>query len=447
MSSSSSRTHRRSQRARNTEGKITVAMEARGQVVDAEDEEYSDTVPSPPLAAGTALPEPMQMDAGAAAAASDAAGTEVTGTEFTDPAAMLDAADPLAAHMDALRRQLGGNFRDLTNHSDQPHLERYVEAEENESAGDRAETGRGREDPREFYARVMAHQRAMEENEEVDSRDEATAHLLNSVPPVTSEQAAMLAAQYAAVDAAARSAPAPDDERFQAAPPKPDQKVWVKDAPDRTPVRGEAESDDEDVALLKDLAALSLERSPEKRALEQAESDLAEAADSIARGDTMHAEYATEDGTAVEDDDLVRLSSVVDGQVADIASTMLAADDILCSTGKPRIVTTESGSDDEDPVATLLSIAAETAAQIEQPTFEGATLEGMAKDLTSMGVPPRSMGGGAGLEDFALPVEEQVDSDSDWPDELQREERMAAPQLLNITSAVTEALSEEMDVG
>ena len=71
----------------------------------------------------------------------------------------------------------------------------------------------------------------------------------------------------------------------------------------------------------------------------------------------------------------------------------------------------------------------------------------MAKDLTSMGVPPRSMGGGAGLEDFALPVEEQVDSDSDWPDELQREERMAAPQLLNITSAVTEALSEEMDVG
>ena len=417
-------------------------------MVDAEDEDFSDTMNSLPVAAGTALPEPMQMDAGVAAAASDAAGTEVTGTEFADPAALLEAADPLAAHMDALRRQLDGNFRDLTNHSDQPHLERYVAAEENESAGDRAETGREREDPRDFYARVMAHQRAMEEEGEDNTRDAATAHLLNSVPPVTPEQAAMLAAQYAAVDAAARTAPAPDDESFQAAPPKPDQKVWVKDAPDKTPVRGEAESDDEDVALLKEMASLSLERSPVKRALEQAENDLAEAADSISRGDTMRTEHVADDGSVVEDDDLVRLSSVVDGQVAHIASAMLAADDILCSADKPLINNAEAGSDDEDPVATLLSIAAENVAKIvEQPTFEGAALDEMAKDLTSVGVPPRSMGGGAGLEDFALPAEQQFDSGSEWPDELQREERMAGPPLLDIKSAEMEVLSDDMDVG
>ena len=162
-----------------------------------------------------------------------------------------------------LRRQLGGNFRDLTNHSDQPHLERYVEAEEDvASSGLRASADGEREDPRDFYARVMAHQRAMEDQaaaseaaDDTDARAEATASLLSSVPPVTPEDAAMLAAQYASIDAAAGTAPAPDDERFEAAPPKPDQQVWVKDTPDRTPVRDEAESDDEDVALLKQMSS------------------------------------------------------------------------------------------------------------------------------------------------------------------------------------------------
>jgi hypothetical protein len=374
-------------------------MEARGQVDDAGDDEgFSD-------AATPVLPVPMQVEGTAAtAAASDVVATEVTGSEFSDPASMLEAADPLAAHMDALRRQLDGNFRDLTNHSDDPKLERYVEAEEDAGAGDRAETGGDREDPRDFYARVMAHQRAMEdeqaagESHSPDTRDKTTAHLLSSVPPVTSEQAAMLAAQYASMDAAARSAPAPDDERFEAAPPKPDQQVWVKDAPDRTPVRADAESDDEDVALLKEMAALSIRRNPATVALNQAENDLAEAADSIARGDTMQAEHVTEDGSVVEENELSHLSSVLDGEVADIASTMLAADEILAGASDAlKVATTEAETDIEDPVATLLAIAAEAAAEKEQPT-----------NLNELGVPPISMGGGAGLGEIGLQSEEQL---------------------------------------
>lgn len=373
-------------------------MEARGQVVDVGDEDFSDT-------AMPASPAPMQVEETAApAAASDAASAEVTGSEFSDPASMLEAADPLAAHMNALRRQLDGNFRDLTNHSDDPKLERYVESEEDASAGDRAGTGSDREDPRDFYARVMAHQRAMEEEQaaggshNLDARDENTARLLSSVPPVTSEEAAMLASQYASMDAAARSAAAPDDERFEAAPPKPDQQVWVKDAPDRTPVRADSESDDEDVALLKEMAALSIERSPVTRALDQAESDLAEAAHSIARGDSMEAERVAEDGSVVEENDISHLSSVVDAEVADVASTMLAADKILAGgTDELKVGTTETETDIEDPVATLLAIAAEAAAEIEQPA-----------SLNELGVPPNSMGGGAGLEELGLQSDRQL---------------------------------------
>ena len=195
-------------------------------------------------------------------------------------------------------------------------------------------------------------------------------------------------------ETAARSAPAPDDERFEAAPPKVDQQVWVKDAPDRTPIRAEAESDDEDVALLKEMAALSIERSPATGALNQAEADLAEAADSIARGDTMQAERVTEDGSVVEENELSHLSSVVDGKVADIASTMLAADEILAGASNSlKVATNEADIDIEDPVETLLAIAAET----QQPTSSN-----------ELGVPPSSMGGGAGLGELGLQSEEQL---------------------------------------
>ena len=389
-------------------------MEARGEVSDITD---SDEVPRAAAGAGAAaapgagaLPVPMQEDDVPASARQQPGRDGVNGSEFSDPAAMLDSLDPLAAHMDALRRQLGGNFRDLTNHSDDPSLERYVEGEEDEGSGGAG--GEQREDPREFYARVMAHQRMVEETADggadTGAGEAARAHLLSSVPPVTTEQAAMLAAQYEQEHSAARSVPDPDDESFEAAPLKPDQPVWVRETPDRTPVRDEAESDDEDVALLKQMAALSVERSPATDALKQAESDLAEATDSVARGDSMQAERIAEDGSVQEEDDISRFGSVLDSEIAGIAGTMLAADEIL-STERPQVqqVGNEDEDDDiDDPVATLLSIAAEAAAELEQPNFDSGTLEDKAKELTSMGVPPSSMGGGAGLVDLNLgPVE------------------------------------------
>lgn len=405
-------------------------MDGRGQVAELPDE---DMTPVIPMLSDDAAPPP---DEGALPSPSlgpePRPGIAQTGEEFSDAAGMLDSLDPLAAHMDALRRQLGGNFRDLTTHGDDPSLVQYVEGEGDGEDGSGLPLKKDEEDPREFYQRVMEHQRRMEEEGEEgqESRDE----LLSNVPPVTTEEAAHLAAQYEDEHSAVRSAPAPDDESFEAAPIKPDQPVWIRDAPDRTPVRGEGDSDDEDLALLKLMAGLAVERSPgatflysftpylsiflhfslifvgvpftggtsgaaEVEALGQADNELAEALESVARGDSMLAESVAEDGTVVDErsEDLAWLGSAVDSQIASLAAGMLTADEILNKNRAVQVGEEGSGEDDEDddPVATLLAIAAQTRAELYAPQFEeeaswrdaGGSLEAAAKDLTSMGVP------------------------------------------------------------
>ena len=286
----------------------------------------------------------------------DASVSSVTGDEFADAAGMVEQLqDPLAAHMSALRRQLGGSFRDLTTPGEDPSLDAYVEGGEGGEGGGAAAGEAG--DPREFYERVQEHQRMLDGGEE-GAGSSAQETLLASVPPVTAEGAATLAAMYEQQHGAIRSVPAPDDDSFEPAEIQPDKPVWVRVEPERTPVRGENEEDDEDVALLRQMAALSVDRSPPGMAsggaLDQAQRELTDAAEGLQhknpRKRVSTSDPAAEAAEAVRPEELLaKLGSAVDQSVAEIASVMLD--------GAASGSAWEEDEDDDDPVRALLALS------------------------------------------------------------------------------------------
>ena len=182
--------------------------------------------------------------------------------------------------------------------------------------------------------------------------------LLASVPPVTAEGAATLAAMYEEQHGAIRSVPAPDDDSFEPAEIRPDKPVWVRVEPERTPVRGENEEDDEDVALLRQMAALSVDRSPPGMAsggaLDQAQRELTDAAEGLQhknpRKRVSTSDPAAEEAEAVRPEELLaKLGSAVDQSVAEIASVMLD--------GAASGSAWDEDEDDDDPVRALLALS------------------------------------------------------------------------------------------
>ena len=200
--------------------------------------------------------------------------------------AVEDPLDPVQAHMNGLRRQLGGNYRDLTNHGN-IHLATYVSADDaggsQEQGGSTrpqvnmfGEQGTNKTDPRQFWDRVISLQRGSSPSSAGDAE-----HLLAHVPPVTAKQASELSELFEQERASLRanclgSVPALDPSvdspdiasaKGQVQPPErrdsSSDAMWVKGVvPVLSPMQQLAQAgvmdEDGELALLREMQSLTM---------------------------------------------------------------------------------------------------------------------------------------------------------------------------------------------